>query len=83
MRTKLIRIKLVKTKLVQTKLKHLLLVGLANITSGIFFGAGCLIIERADSTWFHPETTVEANTVAPKDKTTAALNVEADDDDES
>ena len=42
MRTKLIRIKLVKTKLVQTKLKHLLLVGLANITSGIFFGAGAL-----------------------------------------
>jgi hypothetical protein len=38
------------------RLKRLLLVGLGNIVSGIFFGTGCILIEYADNTWFHPET---------------------------
>jgi hypothetical protein len=27
------------------------MVGLCNLTSGIFFGTGCLIAERIDSNW--------------------------------
>ena len=38
-----------------TKFKKLLLVGLGNIVSGIFFGAGCIMIEHADNTWWHAE----------------------------
>jgi hypothetical protein len=40
----------------KTRLKRLLVVGLSNIVSGIFFGTGCILIEQADKTWIHPET---------------------------
>jgi hypothetical protein len=39
----------------KTRLKRLLVVGLGNIVSGIFFGTGCILIEQADKTWIHPE----------------------------
>lgn len=39
----------------KTRFKQLLLVGLGNIASGMLFGAGCIIIEHADSTWWHVE----------------------------
>lgn len=32
------------------KLKKLLVIGLCNLTSGIFFGAGCIIVEHIDNT---------------------------------
>ena len=32
--------------------KRLLILGLCNLTSGIFFGAGCLIAEHVDSSWW-------------------------------
>jgi 1,4-dihydroxy-2-naphthoate octaprenyltransferase len=38
-----------------TKFKKLLFVGLGNIVSGIFFGAGCIMIEHVDNTWWHAE----------------------------
>ena len=40
----------------KTRLKRLLVVGLGNIVSGIFFGTGCILVEQADKTWIHPET---------------------------
>ena len=33
------------------KLKKLLVIGLCNLTSGIFFGAGCIVVEHIDNTW--------------------------------
>jgi hypothetical protein len=33
------------------RFRRLLMVGLCNLTSGIFFGTGCLIAERIDSNW--------------------------------
>jgi hypothetical protein len=40
----------------KTRLKRLLVVGLGNVVSGIFFGTGCILVEQADRTWIHPET---------------------------
>jgi hypothetical protein len=33
------------------RFKKLLMLGLCNLTSGIVFGAGCLIAEHIDGTW--------------------------------
>jgi hypothetical protein len=33
------------------RFRRLLIVGICNFTSGILFGAGCLIAERIDSNW--------------------------------
>jgi hypothetical protein len=52
--------------------KELLVVGLGNIASGMFFGAGCIIVEHVDNTWLHPETVAE-ETVEPKQKSTASV----------
>ena len=40
----------------KTKFKKLLLVGLGNLVSGIFFGVGCILVEHADNTWWHAES---------------------------
>jgi hypothetical protein len=52
--------------------KELLVVGLGNVVSGIFFGTGCIIVEHVDNTWLHPETVAE-ETVEPKHKSTAII----------
>jgi hypothetical protein len=41
------------------------MVGLCNITSGMFFGAGCLIAERIDSNWWQSREapTVRSNAI--------------------
>lgn len=39
----------------KTKFKRLLLIGLGNLVSGMFFGTGCIIIEHIDNTWWHAE----------------------------
>jgi hypothetical protein len=52
--------------------KEILMIGLGNIVSGMFFGAGCIIVEHVDNTWIHPETVAE-ETVEPKPKSTATV----------
>ncbi len=52
--------------------KELLVVGLGNIVSGIFFGVGCIIVEHVDNTWLHPETVAE-EAVEPKQQSTATV----------
>ncbi len=46
------------------RLKRLLLVGISNIASGIFFGTGCILIEHADNTWWNAETPTEQEEAA-------------------
>jgi hypothetical protein len=53
----------------KTKFKRLLLVGLGNLVSGMFFGTGCIIVEHADNTWWH----VEANTSDDEDQPKVGL----------
>ncbi len=52
-----------------TKFKKLLLIGLGNIVSGIFFGTGCILIEHIDNTWWHADkdTSPPGETVANDD----------------
>jgi hypothetical protein len=60
----------------KTRLKRLLVVGLGNIVSGIFFGTGCILIEQADKTWIHPETISQddsSDDEAPVKRSTAGL----------
>jgi hypothetical protein len=52
--------------------KELLVVGLGNVVSGIFFGTGCILVEHVDNTWLHPETVAE-EAVEPKQKPTATV----------
>ncbi len=54
------------------RFKELLIVGLGNIASGMFFGAGCIIVEHVDNTWLHPETVAE-EAVEPKHKSIAIV----------
>jgi len=46
------------------KLKRLLAIGLGNLTSGIFFGAGCIIIEHIDNTWWQSESPSQQQSIA-------------------
>jgi hypothetical protein len=39
----------------KTKFKRLLLIGLGNLVSGMFFGTGCVIVEHIDNTWWQSE----------------------------
>jgi hypothetical protein len=50
----------------KTKFKKLFLVCLGNLVSGMFFGAGCLIVEHADNTWWHAETNTSDDEDQPK-----------------
>ncbi len=59
-----------------TKFRKLLLVGLGNIVSGIFFGAGCIIVEHADNTWWHADKdTSQQNEVAIDEDTPSSTPV--------
>jgi hypothetical protein len=40
----------------KTKFKKLLLVGLGNLVSGMFFGVGYILVEHADNTWWNVES---------------------------
>ena len=60
----------------KTRLKQLLLLGLGNITAGMFFGTGCIIVEHANNILWPEEDSTPAKiaadrTVAPD--STAAL----------
>jgi hypothetical protein len=37
--------------------KRLLILGLCNLTSGLVFGAGCLVAEHIDSNWWQSKET--------------------------
>ncbi len=50
----------------KTKFKRLLLVGLGNLVSGMFFGAGCIIVEHIDNTWWHAEANSSDDEEKPK-----------------
>jgi hypothetical protein len=59
--------------------KELLVVGLSNIASGMFFGAGCIIVEHVDNTWLHPENVAEeAAEPTPKSAKTVKKSSPAD-----
>mgnify|MGYP001788386425 CR=1 FL=1 len=42
--------------------KRLLILGLCNLTSGIFFGAGCLVAEHIDSWGYGEANSTESTT---------------------
>jgi|GEM_PF-2724403 len=46
------------------KLKRLLVLGLCNLTSGIFFGAGCITVEHIDNTWWQSEAPSQQQAIA-------------------
>ena len=50
----------------KTRLKELLVVGLSNVISGVFFGTGCIMIEHADNTWWHNESASDEETIPEK-----------------
>jgi hypothetical protein len=52
------------------RLKELLLVGLSNVVSGVFFGTGCIMIEHADNAWWHNESAADEETI-PEQKSVA------------
>jgi hypothetical protein len=62
-----------------TRFKELLLVGLGHIAAGIFFGTGCIIVEHADNTWWHPETAVPGEATSIR-KVAHTKTVELNDD---
>ena len=60
----------------KTRLKQLLLLGLGNITAGMFFGTGCIIVEHANNVLWPEEDATPAKTAADRTVTpdsTAAL----------
>ena len=46
--------------------KMLLMIGLCNLTSGLVFGAGCLVAEHIDSNWWQSK---EASSTEPATQT--------------
>ncbi len=50
------------------KFKRILQAGLSNIVSGMLFGAGCIIIEHADNTWWHVDNAPSSPTQVASDK---------------
>ena len=60
----------------KTRLKQLLLLGLGNITAGMFFGTGCIIVEHANNILWPDEDATPAKIAADRTVTpesTAAL----------
>ena len=60
----------------KTRLKQLLLLGLGHITAGMFFGTGCIIVERADNILWPDEDSTPAKIASERTVTpnsTAAL----------
>ena len=50
----------------KTRLKQLLLLGLGNITAGMFFGTGCIIVEHANNILWPDEDATPAKIVADR-----------------
>ena len=60
------------------KFKRLLMLGLGNIASGIFFGIGCVIVEHVDSTWWQAKETSQQETAANENKLVSSPNLKLD-----
>ena len=55
------------------KLKRLIVIGLSNLTSGIFFGVGCIIIEQVDNTWWQAKSPSQQQEIATNENESASL----------
>ena len=55
----------------KTRLKQLLLLGLGNITAGMFFGTGCIIVEHANNILWPEEDATPAKIAADRTVTPA------------
>ena len=56
-------------KLKKFRVRRLLVLGLCNLTSGIVFGAGCLIAEHIDSSWWQSRDGATPEKVAASETT--------------
>ena len=56
-------------KLQKFRVRRLLVLGLCNLTSGIVFGAGCLIAEHIDSNWLQSRDGATPEKVAASEAT--------------
>ena len=63
------------------KLKKLIIIGLCNLTSGIFFGAGCIVVEHIDNTWLQTADSSQQQEIAANENdsgSSSSLELTAD-----